>query len=332
MKPHATMIATILLGALAPATADCPADLDGDGRVDSADMGILLGAWGSDSSIADLDGDGEVTGADLALVLGFWGDCPDPPTCIGTAALGYETFGGGDTPDVFFPDGLVFETSSDFDCESPVLFASELEHCTIEYAYYSVSGANLSEICTAIFDPVTGAGPSDEDGRYAAYASGTFDVIVDCIDLPIEQDLPTAHPWWTTIRGRVTILLPEWTDVATASEADAFAWFDWLIELQEHELEHARIFDRMIEDMLVRHHCKGAGLDWCLPTEIPMPTPALGTCTVGGGTSSAAAIEISETVTAWLKASSDYTDMMDRQRALDAATDHGPSLPCGGGS
>ena len=45
MKPHATMIATILLGALAPATADCPADLDGDGRVDSADMGILLGNW-----------------------------------------------------------------------------------------------------------------------------------------------------------------------------------------------------------------------------------------------------------------------------------------------
>ena len=48
--------------------------------------------------------------------------------------------------------------------------------------------------------------------------------------------------------------------------------------------------------------------------------------------SSGAALEISETVAAWLFASSDYTDMMDRQRALDAATDHGPSLPCGGGS
>ena len=117
MKPHATMIATILLGALAPATADCPADLDGDGRVDSR-HGHPARGRGSDSSIADLDGDGEVR-ADLALVLGYWGDCPDPPTCIGTAALGYETFGGGDSPDVFFPDGLVFETSSDFDCEAP---------------------------------------------------------------------------------------------------------------------------------------------------------------------------------------------------------------------
>ena len=48
-------------------------DLDGDGDVDGADLGLLLGAWGaSGPSPADLDGDGDVDGADLGLLLGAW--------------------------------------------------------------------------------------------------------------------------------------------------------------------------------------------------------------------------------------------------------------------
>lgn len=52
---------------------DAPAaDLNGDGAVDGADLGPLLGAWGSPDDAADLNGDGAVDGADLGLLLGAW--------------------------------------------------------------------------------------------------------------------------------------------------------------------------------------------------------------------------------------------------------------------
>jgi predicted extracellular nuclease len=59
-------------GAFAPAscTGD-PADLNNDGVVDGADLGILLGAWGS-SGPGDFDGNGVVDGADLGTLLGSW--------------------------------------------------------------------------------------------------------------------------------------------------------------------------------------------------------------------------------------------------------------------
>jgi len=48
------------------------ADLNGDGVVNGADLGILLGAWGGGGP-ADLNGDGIVNGADLGILLGAWG-------------------------------------------------------------------------------------------------------------------------------------------------------------------------------------------------------------------------------------------------------------------
>jgi hypothetical protein len=58
-----------------PKPAPGPAgDLDGDGDVDGAELGLLLGSWGPCSGCAaDLDGDGHVDGADLGLLLGAWG-------------------------------------------------------------------------------------------------------------------------------------------------------------------------------------------------------------------------------------------------------------------
>ena len=53
----------------------CPADLTGDGQVDGADLGLLLGAWGGPGA-SDLTGDGNTDGADLGLLLGAWGACP----------------------------------------------------------------------------------------------------------------------------------------------------------------------------------------------------------------------------------------------------------------
>ena len=49
-----------------------PGDLNGDGAIDGADLGLLLAAWGTDDPAADLDGNGTVDGADLGLLLGLW--------------------------------------------------------------------------------------------------------------------------------------------------------------------------------------------------------------------------------------------------------------------
>jgi hypothetical protein len=53
----------------------CVGDLNGDQVVDGADLGALLGQWGTDGS-ADLNGDAIVDGADLGALLGAWGACP----------------------------------------------------------------------------------------------------------------------------------------------------------------------------------------------------------------------------------------------------------------
>jgi alkaline phosphatase len=65
---------TVIAEVLATATP-CPADLDGDGEVGSADVGLLLSAWGTDNVAADLDGNGVVDGADLGLLTAAWGAC-----------------------------------------------------------------------------------------------------------------------------------------------------------------------------------------------------------------------------------------------------------------
>ncbi|MFM1823026.1 MAG: hypothetical protein RI967_1292 [Planctomycetota bacterium] len=48
-----------------------PGDLNGDGRVDAADLAVLLAAWGT-SGPGDLNLNGTVEGADLALLLSGW--------------------------------------------------------------------------------------------------------------------------------------------------------------------------------------------------------------------------------------------------------------------
>jgi len=46
-------------------------DLNGDGRVNGADLAQLLSSWGG-SGDADFDGNGRVDGADLARLLSAW--------------------------------------------------------------------------------------------------------------------------------------------------------------------------------------------------------------------------------------------------------------------
>jgi len=57
-----------------PDECECPADFDGDGDVDTADLLILLGAWGTPDG--DVDGDGDTDTADLLALLAAWGNCP----------------------------------------------------------------------------------------------------------------------------------------------------------------------------------------------------------------------------------------------------------------
>ncbi|MFO0875180.1 MAG: LamG-like jellyroll fold domain-containing protein [Phycisphaerales bacterium] len=59
---------------------DCRSDLNRDGVVNGADLGLLLGAWDSmadcgEPASADLNCDCIVDGADLGLMLGAWGPC-----------------------------------------------------------------------------------------------------------------------------------------------------------------------------------------------------------------------------------------------------------------
>ncbi|HMN97033.1 MAG TPA: hypothetical protein PKC43_02875 [Phycisphaerales bacterium] len=77
----AATVALAAAGAVAPVPCGpCAGDLDGNGVVDGADLGAMLGAWGEcppgATCAADLDGNGVVDGADLGALLGSWGACP----------------------------------------------------------------------------------------------------------------------------------------------------------------------------------------------------------------------------------------------------------------
>ena len=65
----ATGVAYLIAGTVSPPPP--PGDLDGDGLVGGADLGILLSQWGGAGS-ADLDGSGVVDGADLGALLSAW--------------------------------------------------------------------------------------------------------------------------------------------------------------------------------------------------------------------------------------------------------------------
>jgi len=54
--------------------SSCPADIDGSGTVDAADLSTLLGNWGG-TGAGDVDGSGSIDAADLSALLGAWGEC-----------------------------------------------------------------------------------------------------------------------------------------------------------------------------------------------------------------------------------------------------------------
>ncbi len=79
---YARVIASNSFGDTASGTGACEfvltlaADLNDDGKVDTADLGGLVGGFGGSGPFADLNGDGAVDTADLGLLIGEFGsDC-----------------------------------------------------------------------------------------------------------------------------------------------------------------------------------------------------------------------------------------------------------------
>ena len=78
-------------------------DLNDDGKVDGADLAILLGAWGNGNIFMDINGDGKVDGEDLAKLQAAWGEytmarntpVPAPVTAPPTGVINKS----GRTPD-----------------------------------------------------------------------------------------------------------------------------------------------------------------------------------------------------------------------------------------
>ena len=77
-RPRVTAKGAVVLGPKAPT----PGDINVDGCVDAADLGLLLAAWqqpldATTLNLVDLDGSAEVGPADLGLLLSLWSnDCP----------------------------------------------------------------------------------------------------------------------------------------------------------------------------------------------------------------------------------------------------------------
>ncbi len=66
-------------GGVAGSACTCVGDIDNNGTVDGADLGLLLADWGTNNPSTNLDGSGVVDGADLGLLLAAWGPCSTPP-------------------------------------------------------------------------------------------------------------------------------------------------------------------------------------------------------------------------------------------------------------
>jgi len=55
----------------------CAGDINGDGQVDAADLGLLISGWGPNfGDAADFNDDDVVDGTDLGILLSLWGPCP----------------------------------------------------------------------------------------------------------------------------------------------------------------------------------------------------------------------------------------------------------------
>ena len=87
MKALCRLTVALLTGvgtAVPPSFAQCPSDLNADGRTDGTDLSVVLLHWGACSSgescSGDINDDGLVNGTDLTALLAGWGSCVTVPS------------------------------------------------------------------------------------------------------------------------------------------------------------------------------------------------------------------------------------------------------------
>ena len=86
LKPHGYTVVHVMLSSKIE-------DLNDDGKVDGADLALLLGAWGNGNIFMDVNGDGKVDGADIAQLQAAWGaytmarNVPVPVVATATAPV-----------------------------------------------------------------------------------------------------------------------------------------------------------------------------------------------------------------------------------------------------
>ncbi|MDA0974733.1 MAG: lytic polysaccharide monooxygenase [Phycisphaerales bacterium] len=90
---------------------ECAGDLDDDGQVDGADLGIMLISWGSAGG--DVTGDGTTDASDVATLLGAWGSCG--PDCDGDGVSDFDEIDAG-AADCNL-DGIPDECQQQADCD-----------------------------------------------------------------------------------------------------------------------------------------------------------------------------------------------------------------------
>lgn len=137
--------------------ADCEGDFDHDGDRDADDLGILIDHWGR-SGCTDLDGNGRTNGHDVGLLLRRLGGCTDCGRPDADGCLSSHTSPGCDDADccdrVCAIDPACCQTSWDDPCA-----ATALELCAAScgdpaagdcHTPHQSPGCNDSDCCAAV--------------------------------------------------------------------------------------------------------------------------------------------------------------------------------------
>lgn len=123
------MAAALFIGGgtgTAVSNAECPIDVDDNGRVDGGDLAVVLASWGpcDPSCTSDFDADGVVGGTDLSVLLAAWGrelevDCD----CDGTSDTDELEAGATDSDGDGIPDACDPDPQ-----QGTIIFEQSLEH------------------------------------------------------------------------------------------------------------------------------------------------------------------------------------------------------------
>ncbi len=92
-------------------TCGCESDLDQNGQVNGADLGLMLIAWGGPGG--DVNGDGLTNAYDMATLLAAWGSCS--PDCDGDGLSDFDEIEAG-AADCNL-DGIPDECQQQADCD-----------------------------------------------------------------------------------------------------------------------------------------------------------------------------------------------------------------------